>query len=241
MNSTITPDTIRTNYEKVLHKIDKACKHSRRDPSKITLVGVTKKIETERVFPAIDAGLSYIGEVMGTEFKHKYPEINSYAPNLNIHVIGNMQRNKVKLALDTSCLIQSVKSLKILKEINKRAKKREIVYPIYLQVDFSTVDNRKGLTREKGLKLLELTKTQFTNVQVQGLMTIAPLEFEKEIPTLRKFFKKTHEIFKSDFIPVLDFDKPELSMGMSIDYEIAIEEGATMVRVGTAIFGARVY
>jgi len=240
MNDRARIDVV-SNYIKVLENIDYAASRSGRDVKDIKVVGVTKRIEFERIKLVLDAGLSIIGEVMGTEFKHKFPLIKSYRPNIILHVIGNMQRNKVKLALDTCDLIQSVRSEIILAEINKRAARQARVYPIFLQVDFSAVSNRKGLTLNEVIHFLKLIETKYTNVVVKGFMTIAPLEYENNETILRKFFSKTYSTVFDTLATFLDSpkDEIELSMGMSSDYTIAIEEGATMVRIGTAIFGPR--
>ena len=238
-DTTLSPEHVIRNYHKVLETIESAAKKSGRDPSDITLVGVTKRIETERILPAVKAGLKIIGEVMGTDFKRKYDDIVSAAPDLTIHVIGNIQRNKVKMAVTKCHLIQSVKTEKILAEVNKRAEKLSKRYPIFLQIDVSDVEQKKGLTIKETLVFLKKIEEQYHNVVVEGFMTIAPLEYETTPSLLRKFFAKTYREFKEKLAPLLDIETPHLSMGMSSDYVIAIEEGATMVRIGTAIFGPR--
>ncbi len=229
---------IPSNYQDVLGRIDESARKSGRDGTEISLVGVTKRIEMGRIQLAIDAGLKIIGEVVGTELKSKILQIKNYSPSTELHVVGRMQSNKVKFAVENCNFIQSVQQEKILSLINKRALNQKTIYPILIQVDFSNVASPKGLNISETLKFLELTK-QYSNVIVHGIMTIAPLEFESDQQVLRKLFSKTTEIFKKQIIPLLVVENPILSMGMSNDFEIAIEEGSNMVRIGTSIFGPR--
>ncbi|MCK5140703.1 MAG: alanine racemase, partial [Candidatus Heimdallarchaeota archaeon] len=122
--------------------------------------------------------------------------------------------------------------------VNKFAQKQDVIYPIFLQVDFSNVLNPKGLNLEKTLKLLDLSES-LANVEVKGIMTIAPLELEKDEHNLRKLFAKTNKIFQENIKAKIPDINAQLSMGMSNDFEIAIQEGSTMIRVGAAIFGPR--
>ncbi len=229
---------ISSNYQDVLRRIDESAKKSGRDGSEISLVGVTKRIEMGRIQLAIDAGLKIIGEIVGTELKSKILQIKNYSPSTELHVVGRMQSNKVKFAVENCNLIQSVQKEKILSLINKRAVNQKKIYPILIQVDFSNVEFLKGLSIKETLKFLDIAKN-YSNISVQGIMTIAPLQFESDQRILRKLFSKTAEIFKNQIEPLLMIDYPQLSMGMSNDFEVAIEEGATMIRVGTSIFGPR--
>ncbi|MHA1827728.1 MAG: YggS family pyridoxal phosphate-dependent enzyme [Candidatus Heimdallarchaeaceae archaeon] len=229
---------IKENYLNVLHKIETCTQKVGRDPSEITLVGVTKRIEFERIKPALDAGLKVIGEVIDTNLKKKFSLIKNNSPEVRIHVIGKLQSNKVKFAVERCHLIQSIQTEKILSLVNQRASKLDITFPIFLQVDCSGVHNPKGLNVKQALHFLKLTE-HYPFIEVQGIMTIAPLEFEKSEKKLRKFFKKTFHEYKEKILPHLSFASPQLSMGMSNDFTIAIEEGSTMVRIGTAIFGPR--
>lgn len=226
------------NYNSVLQRVENSAKKSSRDGSDITVVGVSKRIEFSRIKLAIDAGLKIVGEVAGTELKKKLPDIISYSPSTEIQIVGHLQSNKIKYSVENCHLIQSIQSEKILMLVNKFAQKQDHIYPIFLQVDFSNVLNPKGLNLEKTLKMLKLSDS-LTNVRVRGIMTIAPLELEKDEHNLRKFFAKTHKIFQEKIRSNLPETNAQLSMGMSNDFEIAIQEGSNMVRVGTAIFGPR--
>ena len=183
--------------------------------------------------------MKVIGEIVGTEFKRKLPQIKLYSSTAEIHVVGLLQSNKVKFAIENCDLIQSVQSEKILMLVDKCAKNIKTIHPVLLQVDYSTISKPKGLNLKKTKYFLKLISEKYSNVKIQGIMTIAPLEFEEDSHILRKFFAKTRNRFDEDLIPLLDTDSPQLSMGMSSDYGIAIEEGSTMVRIGTAIFGPR--
>lgn len=238
MNQSPLSLDIHSNYQDVLRRIDESAQKSGCDGSDISLVGVTKRIEMGRIKLAIDAGLKTIGEIVGTELKSKIFQIKDYSPSIELHIVGRLQSNKVKFAVENCDLIQSVQQEKILSLINKRALNQKKTYPILIQVDFSNVASLKGLNIDETLKFLEITN-QYSNVIVAGIMTIAPLEFENDQQVLRKLFSKTARIFKNQIQPLLLIDDPVLSMGMSNDFEIAIEAGSNMVRIGTSIFGPR--
>ena len=229
---------VAANYNNVLQKMGNSAKISSRDVLDITLVGVSKRIELSRIKSAIDAGLKIVGEVAGTELKKKLSDIRKYSPSTEIQIVGHLQSNKVKYSVENCQLIQSIQSEKILMLVNKFAQKKDVIYPIFLQVDFSNVLNPKGLNLKNTLKMLELSDS-LTNVEAKGIMTIAPLELEKDEHNLRKFFAKTNKIFQENLKPKISDISAKLSMGMSNDFEIAIQEGSTMIRVGTAIFGPR--
>ncbi len=230
---------VKSNYLKVLDKIEKSAKISGRDETDIKLVGVTKRIPLERIRPALDAGLSIIGEITGTQLKKKLPSIRKYSTSVNIHIISNMQSNKVKFSVERCDLIQSVRREKILSMINYYAQKLDRIYPVLIQVDFSSILKKKGLNYQETLKLLGIAKN-YSNVEVQGIMTIAPFEYSQEKTLLTKFFEKTRSFFEKEIKPLITCDVPILSMGMSSNFELAIEYGSNLVRIGTAIFGPRI-
>ncbi|MHA1116269.1 MAG: YggS family pyridoxal phosphate-dependent enzyme [Candidatus Heimdallarchaeum aukensis] len=225
------------NYNNVLSNIEKSAKKAGRDPSEITLVGVTKRIEIERIIPVLKEGLKIIGEIVGKELKQKIDVLKQN--NATIHVIGKLQSNKVKFAVEKCDLVQSVHNEKILSLINKRAKMNKKVFPIFLQIDFSNLEVRKGLNLEETKKIIRLINTKYNNVEIQGFMTIAPLQYMENKKILAKFFQKTREYVDNELAPMIEYDNLQLSMGMTDAYQLAIENGSTMVRVGTAIFGPR--
>ncbi|MHA2254828.1 MAG: YggS family pyridoxal phosphate-dependent enzyme [Candidatus Heimdallarchaeaceae archaeon] len=229
---------VKSNFKKVLQQVENYSEKAGRETDEITIVGVSKRIEFERIKLAIDAGLTIIGEIAGTELKKKLPLITNYSPSTLMHIVGKMQSNKVKYAVENCDLIQSIQTEKILSLINRRAQSREIRYPVFIQVDFSETDFPKGLDMNSSLKFIKAIK-KHSNIEIQGIMTIAPLEYEVDQSKLRKFFSRTHKYFLDKIVPLLEVEKPQLSMGMSNDFDVAIEEGSTMIRVGTAIFGPR--
>ncbi|NPD87845.1 MAG: YggS family pyridoxal phosphate-dependent enzyme [Asgard group archaeon] len=229
---------VQSNFKKVLQQVEDYSEKVGRNPSEITIVGVSKRIEFDRIKLAIDAGLEIIGEIAGTELKKKLPLITDYSSSTQMHIVGKMQSNKVKYAVENCNLIQSIQTEKIFSLINRRAQSREIKYPIFIQVDFSNSVFPKGLDMNTLLKFIKSVE-KYSNVEIQGIMTIAPLEYEVDQIKLRKFFSRTHKYFIEKIVPLLDVEKPQLSMGMSNDFNVAIEEGSTMIRVGTAIFGPR--
>jgi len=227
-----------SNYITLLQKIDDILKRVGRDSSELSIVGVTKRIELERITPAIDAGLKIIGEIIGTEFKKKFHQLREYSPQTKFHAVGKLQSNKVKFAVENCDLIQSIQTEKILSLVNKRAQNLNRIYPIFLQTDFSEIAEPKGLNLKSVQKFIA-TIEDLSHIQIHGIMTIAPLEYEVDKTKLRRFFKRTFKIFREVIAPSLNIERPQLSMGMSNDFEIALEEGSTMIRVGTAIFGPR--
>ena len=238
MSDILSEIDVGLNYQNVIQKVEMSASKIGKTLSDITIVGVTKRIEMERIKPALDNGLKYVGEIVGTELKSKITQIREYQPSVIIHIVGQLQSNKTKFAVEKCDLVQSVETENILSLLNKYAERMKILYPIFLQADFSKKTICKGLNETELFKFLKIA-SKYTSIDVQGLMTIAPLEFENSPELLRKFFKRTYKIFKEKFTPILDKDFLYLSMGMSNDFQFAIEEGANLIRVGTAIFGPR--
>jgi len=213
----------------VQNRIADAAKRAGRKPSDITLVAVTKTHSPEEINEAIACGVTDIGENKVQEILSKYDAVTT---GVRWHLIGHLQTNKVKSVVDKVCMIHSVDSLHLAEEIDKRCKAIGKTMDILIQVNAAGEEQKSGVSPKEVLPLYnEVSK--FENLKVRGLMQIAPETDNPE--SIRKYFKEVKEIY--DSIPGLDV----LSMGMSGDYEIAIEEGATMVRIGTAIFGERNY
>lgn len=213
----------------VQNRIADAAKRAGRKPSDITLVAVTKTHSPEEINEAIACGVTDIGENKVQEILSKYDAVTT---GVRWHLIGHLQTNKVKSVVDKICMIHSVDSLHLAEEIDKRCKAIGKTMDILIQVNAAGEEQKSGVSPKEVLPLYnEVSK--FENLKVRGLMQIAPETDNPE--SIRKYFKEVKEIY--DSIPGLDV----LSMGMSGDYEIAIEEGATMVRIGTAIFGERNY
>lgn len=196
-----------------------------RIPSSVKLIAVTKTRTVEEIKEAIMSGVTCIGENRIQEAEKKFP----YLSNVEKHMIGNLQTNKVKLAVELFDMIQSVDSLKLAKEIDKRCEVVGKVMPVLVEVNIGDEPNKHGIKLEK-VEIFIKEISQLKNIDVQGLMCVAPLITPEET---RRYFKKMKKAF--DSINGLKW----LSMGMSNDYKIAIEEGSNMVRIGTAIFGER--
>lgn len=227
--------TVKDRYEIVLDNIKKACERSGRNPDDVTLISVTKTHGAELINEAIDAGAKDIGENKAQELCNKYDDIKP----VRWHFIGHLQTNKVKTIIDKVAMIHSVDSEKLAAEIDKRAKASGIVMDILVEINIGMEDSKSGATEDEARDLIKKIRDEYQNLRVRGLMCVPPITDNPE--NSRRYFRRLKDIFES--IKELSEDKnfDTLSMGMSGDYEVAIEEGATVVRVGTAIFGAREY
>lgn len=227
--------TVKDRYEIVLENIKKACERSGRNPEDITLISVTKTHGAELINEAIDAGAKDIGENKAQELCNKYDDVKP----VRWHFIGHLQTNKVKTIVDKVVMIHSVDSDKLASEIDKRAKSSGIVMDILVEINIGMEDSKSGATLDEARDLIKKIRDEYQNLRVRGLMCVPPITDNPE--NSRIYFRKLKDIF--DSIKGLSEDEnfDTLSMGMSGDYEVAIEEGATIVRVGTAIFGAREY
>lgn len=225
--------TIRDNLETVRENMRLACERSGRKQSDVTLIAVTKYVETARIYEAVQAGVTEIGENRAQEFTEK---LNFYKQNqLRAHFIGQLQTNKVKYICGKADLIQSVDREPLLDAIHAYAAKNGIVQDILIEVNIGGEAQKGGVTPE-ALEALTERIAMLDHVRLRGLMCVPPA-IEKE--TVRPYFRRMHAWFErlKTAYPALPIDT--LSMGMSHDYDVAIEEGATTVRVGTAIFGPR--
>lgn len=228
--------TIKNNIEHVLENIKKCANNSSRNPEDIGLIAVTKTIDIDTIKEAIEYGITDIGENKVQELITKYEEIG---PAVKWHLIGHLQRNKVKYIIDKVDFIHSLDSYRLGKEINKRAKAIDRTIECLVQVNVSGEDTKFGVSIEELKELLNKLNT-LNNIKVVGLMTMAPHVEDKE--ETRQYFKTLKDL--SDEVAKLDFKNIEmkyLSMGMSNDFEVAVEEGANFVRVGSKIFGKRDY
>ena len=226
--------TIRDNIQTVRERIKAAAAAVGRDPEEITLIAVSKLHPAEDVDAAAECGILYFAENKVQELCKKQPLVKT---DVRWHLIGHLQTNKVKQVIDKVCLIHSVDSLHLAEEIDKRAAQAGKVMDILIQVNAAGEESKFGLDIEEARQLAK-DALRLKNVRVCGLMEIAPQAEDPE--EVRIWFRQVKQLFeelKSADIPWMD----TLSMGMSHDLEAAIEEGATCVRVGTAIFGERDY
>ena len=226
--------TVADNLSAVKERIAKAAARVGRDPEGVTLVAVTKTMPVERIREAIEAGHSVFGENRVQEAQAKVQELGR---DVRWHLIGHLQRNKVKFVCDLFSMIQSVDSLALAQELNKHAARRGMVLPILIQVNIGDETTKSGVEASEALALVQQVDV-LPHVAVKGLMCVPPAVdvAEHARPSFVQLRSLAAQI-EHERIP--NVAMTELSMGMSHDFEVAIEEGATMVRVGSAIFGPR--
>ena len=219
------------NYRHVLKKVEEACARSGRDPKDVTLIAVSKTKPVEMIE---EAGARVFGENKVQELCDKYEQLPK---DLHWHLIGHLQRNKVKYIVDKAELIHSVDSLKLAEEISKEALKKNVEVNILIEVNVAEEESKFGVSVEETPVLVEEI-AKLPGIHIQGLMTIAPYttDPEENRPVFRTLKKLAVDIKKKNIDNVC---MDVLSMGMTGDYQVAVEEGATMIRVGTGIFGAR--
>lgn len=207
-------------------RIGQACERSHRLPDEITLVAVTKGFETSAIRGAFDCGIRDFGENRVQEAEGKMGQLADLKPNVTWHMVGHLQSNKAKTAVDLFDIIHSIDSAKLARILSRRAQK---ALPVLLQVNVSGEVPKSGFAVDTvGAAFSEIRR--LPNLEVIGLMTIAPIAANPE--DVRPVFRKLRELRDS-------FGLRHLSMGMSDDFEVAIEEGATMLRIGRTIFGDR--
>ncbi len=224
-------------------RITEACDRSHRSPSDITLLGASKGQSVDTIRQFLDLGLQFIGENYLQEAEAKILELNALDYSVQKHFIGHLQTNKVKKVLQVFNAIQSVDSTKLAREINKRLPQvfsedelKNHPYPIFVEVNLSGDFTKSGCKPEEVLPLLDFIENQTSFIQCKGLMTISPFDMINE-SDLHSFFATMSKL--SDEVKASYPSCNELSMGMSDDFEIAIEEGSTLVRIGTLLFGPR--
>lgn len=228
--------SIKENIEHVNQVKAEAAIRSGRKPEDVTLIAVTKLHSTEEMNEAIDCGVTDIAENKVQEILRKYDDVKP----VRWHLIGHLQTNKVRQIIDKVVLIHSVDSLHLAKEIDKRAKQHDKIMDILIQVNSAKEESKFGVTVEEVDDLIRDIADECPNVRIKGLMCIAP--FEEDTNECRPFFRTAKQIFDRYAAEKTDRVNFEyLSMGMTNDYDVAIEEGSNMIRVGTAIFGNRDY
>jgi len=229
-------EVVRRNLELVRERIAKAAARAARRPEEITLVGVSKVQPVEKIQAAVDAGLSHVGENRVQEAASKIPQVHG---KVCWHLVGHLQRNKAKKAVEIFDVIESIDTERIAEEVSKRCRAAGKVMDVLLEVNLEREPSKTGVEPGGLLALAEFC-AQLDSIKVSGIMVIPPYEPDPE--KSRPYFQKARRLFdelRAAGIPGVE--ARELSMGMSNDFEVAIEEGATIVRVGTAIFGPRQY
>lgn len=217
---------IKENLERVMENIYKACQKVRRNPEEIKIVAVAKDVEIERVKEVIKCGIKDIGESRVQEARDKYKDFDG---EIQLHMIGHLQTNKAKAAINLFSMLQSLDSVKLASCLNMHARKLNKYFDVLLQVKIEE-GSKFGFLEEEVEKALE-SLSQCEYLRILGIMTIAP-----PLKEARKYFSKARKLFEK--LPkTSNFSPQYLSMGMSNDYIVAVEEGANMLRIGRAIFG----
>ena len=224
--------SIKDNILDIRNRIEAACNRVGRNPEDVLLVGVTKLHHPREINEAISSGITDIGENKVQEIIEKYDSVDP----VKWHLIGHLQTNKVKYIIDKVDLIHSVDSLKLAKEIEKRASGIDREIDILIQVNPAEEESKFGISIEEVHDLIRDIKDQCPHIKIKGFMCIAP--FFDEAEDARAIFAQMKSLY-DEYAKENDFRY--LSMGMSHDFEVAIEEGANLIRVGTAIFGDRDY
>ncbi len=227
---------IAENYRYVRSRIDEACRRAGRNPQDVTLIAVSKTKPVSMIEELLPEGVLDFGENKPQELKEKYEVLPK---NLRFHMIGHLQRNKVKYIIPRACMIHSVDSLRLAETIQEEADKHQRIMPVLVEVNIAQEESKFGLSAKETPDFVQ-TLSRFPNLCVKGLMTIAP--FVENPEDNRVHFRNLYNLFIDIKARNIDnVDMCILSMGMTNDYEIAVEEGATHVRVGTGIFGERSY
>lgn len=226
--------TIEDNINEVREHITRAALRAGRNPEDVTLCAVSKYIDVPRIKEALEAGVTVLGENKVQELVDKLPQ---FSEDVNFHMIGQLQTNKVKYIIDKVKLIHSLDRMSLLKTLDKEAKKKNIISDTLIQVNLTSDPNRGGVSIEKLPEFVEEVG-KYSSVRVRGLMCVAQNVDDEKI--IREDFKRMRlEFERLKLYNICNVSGEILSMGMSHDYEIAVEEGATLVRVGTRIFGKR--
>jgi len=236
MNTKASTQDIRANIERVRSRMYDAAVRASRKPEEIRLLAVTKTVSDQRLVDAIDAGQRLFGENYVQEAQAKIASAKEVAPDIIWHFIGHLQTNKAKLAVSLFECIQTLDSVKLARAIDKYAEKQDKVMPCMIQINISGEDSKFGLSPDALQGFLDDISC-FEHIRIIGLMAVPFWTPEPE--GARPYFKALRDLRDANQSHKVAHDMNELSMGMTNDFEVAIEEGATIVRVGTAIFGPR--
>lgn len=224
------------NYRSIRQKVDDACRRAGRNPDSVTLIAVSKTKPVSMIEELLPEGVVDFGENKPQELKEKYDILPS---NISWHMIGHLQRNKVKYVVGRAAMIHSLDSLRLAQAIDQEAARQMLRVPVLVEVNVAGEESKNGISPQETEAFIRQI-AEFPNLEVRGLMTIAP--FVKNPEENRVHFRNLFNLFVD--IKAQNIDNISmccLSMGMTNDYEIAVEEGATHVRVGTGIFGERDY
>ncbi len=227
---------LKDNLEEIENRIAKACERAGRSRSEVLLLAVSKTKPAEMIREAYDLGVRAFGENHPQEIRDKAPVLPD---DIDWHMIGHLQTNKIKYVIDRVCMIHSIDSLHLAEAVSKEAVKRGLVLPVLVEVNMAQEESKGGIAPNETEQLIRRI-APLPGIRVEGLMTIAPITDEPE--TNRIYFHGLKKLSVDINAKNIDnVDIRHLSMGMTGDFEVAVEEGATIVRVGTGIFGARSY
>ena len=239
--------SIRDNVKRIQDRIAASCARADRDPSSITLVAVSKQKTVAEIIEAANAGLQHFGENRVEEGVEKIPQVNESARgNITWHMVGHIQSRKAKQVVQRFDIVQSVDSLKLAKRLSRFALENGRVLSAHLEINISGEASKYGLAgynwyQDNSVKARLWREASeiaaLPNIEIRGLMTMAPYGAEEK--TVRRVFSDLRDM-RDELTREIELPLPALSMGMTDDYQIAIEEGATMIRIGRALFGERV-
>jgi PLP dependent protein len=225
---------VAANYKMLLERIDEAAAKTGRDARQIKLLAASKAQSIDAIRAAVDAGITLIGENYVQEAEQKRRQIS--AP-IEWHMIGHLQRNKVKQALEIFDVIESLDSIALARELDKEGRRRGKITRALVEVNLAGEQTKSGIPEQSVAALLQVVAT-LANVRVEGLMTVPP--FKDNLEEVRPYFRALRELKERlNALSLPQVGLNELSMGMSHDFIVAVEEGATIVRIGTALFGPR--
>lgn len=230
-------ENIKNNLENIRNNIKQYVNNVNRNESDVTLLAVTKTVDVEEVLCAIENGVTDVGENKPQELARKYEVIGD---KVNWHLIGSLQTNKVKYIIDKVHMIHSLDREVLCEEIQKRAQKIDRTINCLVQVNISKEESKHGLDKNEVIDFVTMVSEKYKNIRIKGLMTMAPFTEDEE--SVRAVFRGLKELAVNiDNLNIQNVSMEYLSMGMSNDYKIAIEEGSNIVRIGTSIFGERNY
>ncbi|GAA0100043.1 YggS family pyridoxal phosphate-dependent enzyme [Paraclostridium bifermentans] len=230
-------NSIKSNLINIEKRINDSCEISDRSNEEVKLIAVTKTVDIDAVNEAIECGVTDVGENKPQELARKYEVIGD---RVKWHLIGSLQTNKVKYIIDKVYMIHSIDRLSLCDEIQKRAQSIDRQINCLIQVNISKEESKHGILEEDAIDFIKNISNNYPNIRVKGLMTMAPNTDDKNL--IKSVFRGLKDLAnKIDHENINNVSMEALSMGMSNDFEIAIEEGATFVRVGTSIFGQRNY
>ena len=223
------------NVQKIKERIERACERAGRDPGEVSILAASKTRTPEEIREVFEAGIRLFGENRVQEARDKIPLLSDLS--IEWHMIGHLQRNKVKYAVNLFDVVESLDSKELADELEKRLSKVGKKMRVFIEVKLSPEETKHGCSPEEALELAKYVLS-LEHLKLEGLMTVPP--YFEDLELVRPYFRKLREI-RDNLEDALGVNLPHLSMGMSHDFEVAVEEGATIVRIGTAIFGERMY